>query len=110
MPDRSRISPMKVKNGMASSVSLLSTPKKRSGSAPRRGQERLICPLEIGASSTPMTKNRSPFAASAKATGYPRRRKTTSDANMIGARLCAMNSITAASPRSFRHLKGRSAP
>ncbi len=32
MPERSRIKPMKAKNGMASSVSLLITPKMRSGS------------------------------------------------------------------------------
>ena len=110
MPDRSRIRPMKVKNGMARSVSLLSTPKKRSGRAPRSGQERVIWPPEIGASSTPMTKNRRPLAASAKATGYPSSRKITSDANMIGARLCATNSITAASPPHRRHARASSAP
>src|SRR5215216_6736055 len=37
-------------------------------------------------------KNRRPFAASAKATGYPSRRKITSAANMIGARFWATNS------------------
>src|SRR4051812_42395904 len=37
-------------------------------------------------------KNRRPFAASAKATGYPSRRNTTNAANMIGARFWATNS------------------
>jgi hypothetical protein len=69
MPERSRISPMKVKNGTAKSVSFDMMPNRRFGSAWRSGQDSVISPLENGASSTPMTKNRSPLAASAKATG-----------------------------------------
>ena len=69
MPERSRISPMKVKNGIASSVSLAMTPpKKRSGRAPSSGQNRLMSG-DSGASSTPMMKNRRPLAASENATG-----------------------------------------
>jgi hypothetical protein len=37
-----------------------------------------------------MTKKSRPLAASAKATGYPRSRNTTSAANMIGARFWAI--------------------
>ncbi len=44
-------------------------PQNRSGMVPRRFQPRLIVPSDSGASSTPMKKNRSPLAASAKATG-----------------------------------------
>ena len=60
---------MKVKKGMASSVSFdMMPPKKRSGRAPSSGQNRLMSG-ESGASSTPITKKRRPFAASEKATG-----------------------------------------
>ena len=69
MPDRSSTIPMKVKKGMASSVSFDITPQNRSGSALSSGQERLMEPFEKGASSTPMRKNRRPLAASEKATG-----------------------------------------
>ncbi|ODN68739.1 hypothetical protein A6302_03971 [Methylobrevis pamukkalensis] len=62
MPLRSRISPMKVKKGMASSVSLAITPKMRSGIAPNRlGESR--------PSSMPIRPKTKPLAASAKATG-----------------------------------------
>mgnify|MGYP005865826547 CR=1 FL=1 len=60
---------MKVKNGMASSVSFERIPHKRSGIARRSGQSSVMVPAERGASQTPMTKNKSPFAASEKATG-----------------------------------------
>jgi hypothetical protein len=69
MPDFSSTMPMNVKNGMASNVSFDITPHSRSGIAFSSGQLRLIEPPESGASSTPMTKNSRPFAASAKATG-----------------------------------------
>ena len=69
MPDFSSTMPMKVKNGIASRVSFDKTPHSRSGIAFRSGQLRLIEPPDSGASSTPMTKNKSPFAASANATG-----------------------------------------
>src|SRR3954464_2379694 len=60
-------------------------------------------------------KNRRPFAASAKATGYPSRRNTTNAANMIGARFWATNSAirrnsgtcqAASGPALFRDLDG----
>ncbi|MCY1500238.1 hypothetical protein D9M68_342770 [compost metagenome] len=92
---------MKVKNGMASNVSFDITPQNRSGSALSSGQERLI-ESDSGASSTPMMKNSRPLAASEKATGYPKSRNTISDANMIGARFSAMNSIMDGSPET-RH-------
>ena len=60
---------MKVKKGMASKVSFDKTPQNRSGIAFRSGQSRLIEPPESGASSTPMMKKTSPFAASENATG-----------------------------------------
>ncbi len=69
MPDFSSTIPMKVKNGMASIVSLESCCHIRFGSVPSSDQSRLMTPPESGASSTPMIKKNSPFAASAKATG-----------------------------------------
>ncbi len=60
---------MKVKNGIANSVSLFITPKMRSGMTPSKGQSRLTFPPESGASSTPMKKYRSPTALREKATG-----------------------------------------
>ena len=62
MPLRSRISPMKVKNGTASSVSLDITAQTRCGSA--WNSEGCSNP-----SSMPMSPNRMPLAASEKATG-----------------------------------------
>ena len=47
---------MNVKNGIASSVSLLMTPNMRSGMASSSVQLRLIEPFDSGASSTPITK------------------------------------------------------
>ena len=69
MPDRSSTMPMKVKKGIASSVSFESTPQSRDGRVMSNGQSSVIVPPESGASQTPMTKKRSPFAASEKATG-----------------------------------------
>ncbi len=62
IPLRSRISPMKVKNGTASSVSLDITPQIRSGSA---------CSSEASSrpSSMPRRPKAMPTAASEKATG-----------------------------------------
>ncbi len=62
MPLRSRISPMKVKKGIASSVSLDITPHSRSGSA--WNSDGCSNP-----SSMPMRPKTMPLAASAKATG-----------------------------------------
>ena len=60
---------MKVKNGMASITSFDNSPHSRSGMACSSGHDRLMVPPDRGASSTPMMKNRRPFAASEKATG-----------------------------------------
>ncbi len=62
MPLRSRINPMKVKNGTASSVSLDITPHRRSGSA---------CTSSGGSipSWIPINPKKTPLAARAKATG-----------------------------------------
>ena len=57
-----------------------------------------MVPWESGATSTPMMKKMRPHAASEKATGYPSSRNTTSDANMIGAMFCAMNSAISDAP------------
>ncbi len=46
MPERSSTIPMKVKKGIASSVSFDITPQNRSGSALSNGQDRLIDPPE----------------------------------------------------------------
>ena len=62
IPDRSRISPMNVKNGIASSVSFDITPHSRSGMAPN--SEGCSSP-----SSIPIRPNTMPLAASANATG-----------------------------------------
>ncbi len=69
MRERSRMIPMNVKNGIARRVSLLITPKTRSGLACNSGQKRLICSGAKCASSTPITKNRRPPEASVNATG-----------------------------------------
>ncbi len=62
MPLRSRIRPMKVKNGMASNVSLDICPKMRSGMA----WNRLTGSIPISMPTKPKAK---PTKASAKATG-----------------------------------------
>jgi hypothetical protein len=84
MPERSRIRPMKVKKGMASSVSLAMMPKMRFGSACSSSG------LSSPSSMPTMPKNR-PLAASENATGKPERRKITSAPNMMGARFATRN-------------------
>ncbi len=83
---------MKVKNGIASSVSLFMTPPKiRSGSAWKN----------VGwksPSSMPMKPKMMPLAASEKATGKPSSRKTISDAKMIGAMLAIRNAVISCLP------------
>ena len=83
---------MKVKKGIASSVSLFMMPPKiRSGSAWKN----------VGwksPSSMPTQPKMMPLAASAKATGKPSSRKKTSDAKMIGAMLAMRNSVISAPP------------
>ena len=62
IPDRSRIRPMKVKNGIASRVSFDITPKIRSGSAWNKAGVRRP-------SSMPIRPKTTPLAARANATG-----------------------------------------
>ncbi len=69
MPDRSSTMPMKVKKGMASMVSFDIRPQSREVMESSSGQSRLKAPPEYGVSQTLSTKNKSPFAASEKATG-----------------------------------------
>ena len=69
MPDRSSTIPMKVKKGMARSVSFDSVPQTRCGMVPISDQSSVIVPADQGASQTPTAKNTRPFAASEKATG-----------------------------------------
>ncbi len=79
---------MKVKNGIASSVSFSMMPNSRLGSA---------CSSSGGSrpSSMPMKANSRPLAASAKAIGKPDSRKTTREPNMIGAMLSIRNCVIA---------------
>src|SRR2546422_10908420 len=86
MPLLSRMSPMKVKNGTASSVSFDMMPKIRSGSAPNSAGV-------SNPSSMPRKPNDKPIAASANETGYPNKRNTTSAANMSGAMLAMRNCV-----------------
>ncbi|CFT96774.1 Uncharacterised protein [Bordetella pertussis] len=86
MPDRSSTSPIRVKNGTASSVSLEIMPNTRCGKAwNSAGLSR--------SSSMPTRPYRIPLAASANATGKPSSKNSTSVANMIGARLAIRNSM-----------------
>src|SRR6478735_6226147 len=78
IPLRSRISPMNVKKGMASSVEFAMMPSTRSGNACRSAGSMLPCAI-------PIRPKRRPLAASENATGYPRSKKTTRPANMRGA-------------------------
>ncbi|MNL21918.1 hypothetical protein D3C87_1432320 [compost metagenome] len=94
MPDRSRISPMKVKNGMASRVSFSMIPNSRLGSA--WSSEGGSMP-----SSMPTNANSSPLAASAKAIGNPDSRNTTRLANMIGAMFAARKCVIVATSYCF---------
>ena len=90
---------MKVKKGIASSVSLFMMPPKiRSGSAWKNDGWN-------SPSSMPIKPKTMPLAASAKATGKPSSRKKTSAANMIGAMLAIRNAVMSALPagRGRRH-------
>jgi hypothetical protein len=91
MPDLSRIRPMKVKNGIASRVSLLMMPKMRSGSAWNN------CGPS-SPSSMPIRAKKMPLAARAKATGKPTSRKMTIETKMIGAMLLIRNSVITVPP------------
>ena len=86
MPLRSRISPMRVKNGMANSVSFCMMPNRRRGKA---------CISDSGKmpNSMPTKPKNRPQAPRLKATGKPNSRKTISPANMMGAMLCIKNSM-----------------
>ncbi len=75
---------MKVKNGIASSVSFCMMPNTRSGRAWNR------LPPNMPAS-MPMKPNSSPVAASPKATGMPESRNTNSPANISGTKFWARN-------------------
>src|SRR3546814_3042230 len=86
MPERSSTSPISVKNGTASSVSLATMPNTRCGSA--WNSDALNSP-----SSMPTRPYRMPLAASANATGKPSSKNTTSVPNMIGARFAMKNSM-----------------
>jgi hypothetical protein len=62
--ERSSITPMKMNNGIASSTSLVMTPKMRSGRAPRSAK--LMMPA-----AEPAAANNNETPASVSATGYP---------------------------------------
>ena len=90
MPLRSRINPMKVKNGTASSVSFCMMPKILSGRAWNSVWEK-------SPASMPMRPKVRPVAARLKATGKPVIRNSSRPANRRGTKLWAMNSIQRAS-------------
>src|SRR3569833_732301 len=99
MPERSRIRPMKVKKGMASSVSLAMMPNRRFGSAcSSSGCNR--------PSSIPTRPKNKPLAARAKATGKPDSRKITSAPNMIGAMFEIRNCVIFFPGRSVQFVGG----
>ena len=75
---RSRIRPMNVKNGIASSTSLAMMPYRRSGSALKNAAGTMP-------SSTPIQPNTMPVAAREKATGKPVSKNNSNEPNMIGA-------------------------
>ena len=82
MPDRSRIIPMNVKKGMASSVSFCMMPKMRSGSAWNMAEGKM--PASI-----PMKPKARPVAARPKATGKPVISRANSPKNIRGTNCCA---------------------
>src|SRR5579859_6724621 len=77
-PQRSRIAPISVKNGIASSVSFAMMPNTRSGSACIRLKSKKPCLMAM------KPKNR-PTAASENDTGKPISMKTTRPPNIRGA-------------------------
>ncbi|MNS57336.1 hypothetical protein D3C72_902190 [compost metagenome] len=91
MPDLSSTSPMRVKNGTASKVSLAMMPKMRCGSAWNSATFKRP-------SSMPTSAKSMPLAARAKATGKPINRNTTSVANMMGAMFAVKNSMVSVRP------------
>jgi hypothetical protein len=86
MPERSRMMPMKVKNGIASSVSLLMMLKTRSGSA-------WNSVVENSPTSMPMKPNSSPVAARPNATGMPVSRNISKPQNSSGTKFWAMKAV-----------------
>src|SRR3990167_1716491 len=90
IPLRSNMSPMSVKNGMASKVSFCMMPKMRSGTACSRASGSTF-------NSMPMKAKNSPQAPRLKATGKPTSKKQMSPANMMGARLWVRNSMVCVS-------------
>ncbi len=82
---------MKVKNGIASSVSFFMMPNTRSGKAPNR----LVGNNPI---SMPMKPKNKPVAASPNATGMPVSRKNSSPANISGTKFWAMNAVMDGAP------------
>ena len=83
---RSRMMPIKVKKGMAKSVSFCMMPKTRKGKAWNR--------LEGNKpSSIPMKPKNKPVAAKENATGKPTNKNTSKPVNMMGTKLLVTNSI-----------------
>ena len=90
MPLRSRTRPIRVKNGIASMVSLVMMPKMRSGNACIRAGGRMP-------SSMPRKPKNRPQAPRLNATGKPSSRKAIRPPNMIGAKLERMKSMVSGS-------------
>ena len=93
MPLFSRMMPISVKNGTASSVSFCMIPCTRSGRAWKSVAGNR--PISI-----PMKPNARPVAASEKATGKPVSRNTSNPPNSNGTKFAAMNWLISARPRS----------
>ena len=102
MPERSRMIPMKVKNGMASSVSFCMMPKTRSGRAWNNEAGKM--PASI-----PIKPKPRPVAAKANATGKPLSKNTNSPANIRGTNCCARKVVCIqCSPASLRAARASS--
>ena len=86
MPERSRIIPMKVKNGIASKVSFCMMPKIRSGRAWNKAAGKM--PASI-----PTKPSAKPVAARPKATGKPVNRTMNSVINIRGTNCCAKSVV-----------------
>ena len=99
MRERSRMIPMKVKNGIANRVSLDMMPITLSG----RAWKRLVGNRPA---SMPMKPNNKPVAAKPKATGMPVSKNMKSPANISGTKFCAMKAVMSAPPHVLRRQPG----
>src|SRR5215207_1757536 len=95
-PQRSRIAPMKVKNGIASSSSLETMPKKRKGNACRKFGSKCWVAM-------PSMPKKRPTAASENATGKPISKNRIMPPNIRGG-MTPCENISASVPGSLQRL------